>query len=170
MDLLAQALNQLAPKKVGIEEFAESSEYCNKNLYPGQAVLLKTIFLEELTGQEEDILTYWINGGRNGTEIGISPNVRERVEWCREAGYPHFREVALVGGRRSSKGFCTGLAMGKVMWETLQKGDPGATTASRLRRRFTSPASRARRNRARADSTPTSRPRSRRARRSIPSS
>src|SRR5271155_403828 len=29
MDLLAQALNQLAPKNVGIEEFAESSEYCN---------------------------------------------------------------------------------------------------------------------------------------------
>src|SRR5271166_1416883 len=126
MDLLAQALNQLAPKHVGIEEFSESSDFCNKVLYPAQTTLLKLIFLEELTGQEEDILTGWINGGRNGTEIAISPNVRERVEWCRAAGYPHFREVALVGGRRSSKGFCTGLAMGKLMWETLQKGDPGS--------------------------------------------
>jgi hypothetical protein len=126
MDLLAQALNQLAPKNVGIEEFSESSAYCNKPLFPAQAVLLKTIFLEELTGPEEDILSYWIAGGRNGTEITISPNVRERVEWLREAGYPHFREIALVGGRRSSKGFMTGLAMASVMWSTLQLQDPGA--------------------------------------------
>jgi len=126
MDLLAQALNQLAPKNVGIEEFSESSSYCNKPLFPAQAVLLKTIFLEELTGPEEDILSYWIAGGRNGTEITISPNVRERVEWLRGAGYPHFREIALVGGRRSSKGFMTGLAMASVMWSTLQLQDPGA--------------------------------------------
>lgn len=125
MDLLSQALNQLAPKEVGIEEFTESSEYCGRNLYPGQRVLLKTMFLEELTGEEEDILSYWINGGSNGTDFVISPNIRERVEWLREAGYPHFREIALVGGRRSSKGFCTGVAMAKVMWSTLQLQDPG---------------------------------------------
>ncbi len=116
MDLLEQALNQLAPKKVGIQEFSESSDFCGKNLFPAQTVLLKLIFLEELTGPEEDILNYWIEGGRNGTEIMISPNVRERVEWLRENDYPHFREVALVGGRRSSKGFMTGLAMASVMW------------------------------------------------------
>ena len=126
MDLLAQALNQLAPKNVGIEEFTESSEYCNRNLYPGQRVLLKTIFLEELTGEEEDILTYWINGGHNGTDIVVAPDIRDRVEWLRENGYPHFREIALVGGRRSSKGFCTGVAMAKSMWNCLQLQDPGA--------------------------------------------
>lgn len=126
MDLLSQALNQLAPKDVGIEEFTESSEYCGRNLYPGQRVLLKTMFLEELTGEEEDILSFWIRGGHNGNDFVISPNIRERVEWLREAGYPHFREIALVGGRRSSKGFCTGVAMAKVMWTTLQLQDPGA--------------------------------------------
>ncbi len=125
MDLLDQALNQLAPKQVGIVEFAESSDFCNKALYPAQAVLLKTIFLEELTGPEEDILSYWIKGGRNGTEIEIAPNVRERVQWLRENDHPHFSEVVLVGGRRSSKGFMTGVSMAKLMWDTLQLQDPG---------------------------------------------
>jgi hypothetical protein len=71
------------------------------------------MFLEELTGKEEDVLTYWINGGRNGNEILISPKIRERMDYLREQNFPHFREVVLVGGRRSSKGFVTGLALSK---------------------------------------------------------
>lgn len=126
MDLLTQALNQLAPRKVGIEEFAQSTDYCGKDLYPAQIMLLKLLFLEELTGAEEDILSYWIAGGRNGTDIEMSPDIRARREWLRENGYPHFREVILVGGRRSSKGFMTGISMAKLMWDTLQLQDPGA--------------------------------------------
>ena len=126
MGILDQALNQLAPKQVSIQDFAESSDYCDKPLYPGQRLLLKLIFLEELSGEEEDILDHWIAGGRNGNEIKISPNIRERVQWLRDNGYPHFSEIVLDGGRRSSKGFCTGLVMAKVMWDTLQLGDPGA--------------------------------------------
>src|SRR4051812_39377832 len=104
-------------KKVGIEEFAESSEYCNRPLYPRQKVLLKLMFLEELSGEEEDILNLWINGGRDGTEITISSDIRQRVDMLRESGYNHFREVVLVGGRRSSKGYVTGIAMAKVMYD-----------------------------------------------------
>lgn len=103
-----------------------ASKNCNKVLYPAQTVLLKLIFLEELTGPEEDILDWWIQGGRNGTEITLSPDIRGRVDWLRDHDYPHFREVDLVGGRRSSKGFCTGIAMAKVMWDVLQLQDPGA--------------------------------------------
>ena len=114
----------LSPTEVGVEEFAESSNYCNLSLYPRQLVLLKLIFLEEMTGPEEDILDYWIAGGRGGNEIRISPDIRERRDFLRENDYKHFREVQLVGGRRSSKGFITGLAMAKVMWDTLQLGDP----------------------------------------------
>lgn len=125
-DILDQIENQLVPKQVGIEEFAESSDYCNKRLYPRQVVILKTFFLEELTGEEEDVLNHWIAGGRNGTEIVISPSIRERVEWLRANSYKHFREVILPGGRRSSKGFITGIAMAKVMWDCLQLQDPGA--------------------------------------------
>lgn len=123
MDLLDNLTSGLVPKQVGIEEFVESSEYCNKPLYPRQAVLLKLIFLEEMTGSEEDVLTEWINGGKHG-EIELSPNIRERRDYLRGKGYKHFREVNFVGGRRSSKGFTTGGAMAKVMWDTLNMGDP----------------------------------------------
>jgi hypothetical protein len=125
LDLLDQIESNLSVKKVSIVEFAESDEYCDTRLYPRQRILLKLMFLEELTGAEEDVLDYWINGGRNGTEIVISPLIRERVQYLRENGYPHFREVNLVGGRRSSKGFVTGLAMGKVMFDCWQLQDPG---------------------------------------------
>jgi hypothetical protein len=124
-DLLDQVEKNLTVSSVGIEEFAESDEFCDKRLYPRQKLLLKLMFLEELTGQEEDILDLWIAGGRNGSEITISPNIRERIQYLRENGYSHFREIVLVGGRRSSKGFCTGMALGKVMWDTLQLQDPG---------------------------------------------
>lgn len=114
----------LAAKKVGIEEFCESPDYCGKRLYPRQKLLLKLIFLEELTGEEEDVLSHWIEGGRGGNEIRISPGIRERVEYLRDRDFPHFREVVLVGGRRSSKGFVTGLALTKKMFDVLQYQDP----------------------------------------------
>ncbi len=125
IDLLDQVENSLTINKVGIEEFAESDQFCNKPLYPRQKALLKLVFLEELTGDEEDIIDWWIQGGRNGTEIQISPNIRDKVGYLREHGYNHFREVDLAAGRRASKGFVTGMAMGKVMWDTLQLQDPG---------------------------------------------
>ena len=122
-DLLDIVSSSLVPRNIGIEEFAESSEYCNRPLFPRQTALLKLIFLEELTGSEEDILDEWIGSGTSN-EVLLSPSIRERVEYLRERGYKHFREVQLVGGRRSSKGFLTGIAMAKVMWDTLQLGDP----------------------------------------------
>lgn len=124
-DFFTEISKNLAHKKVGIEEFCESSDYCGKRLYPRQLALLKLIFLEEMTGKEEDILNYWIKGGRTGREIVISPKIRERRDFLRERDYPHFREVVLVGGRRSSKGFVTGMAMAKKMYDTLQLHDPG---------------------------------------------
>jgi hypothetical protein len=125
LNLLDQVEQGLAPTKVDIVQFAESSEYCNVALYPGQTTLLKLIFLEEMTDREEDQLTYWINGGRGGSEVRISPNIRERRDFLREHGYNHCRLVELVGGRRSSKGFTTGIAMAYTMFNTLMLGDPG---------------------------------------------
>lgn len=119
-----QILRQYARKSVSIAEFAESSDYCGKQLYPCQRILLKLIFLEELEGWEEDILNYWIDGGRNH-EIGISPNIRERIQYCRDNNFPHFNEIDLIGGRRSSKGFVTGLAVGKKVFDVQQIPDPG---------------------------------------------
>jgi hypothetical protein len=124
-DLFAEISKNLSAKNVGIEEFCESSDFCDKHLYPRQLLLLKLIFLEELSGKDEDVLNYWIKGGRTGKEVMISPMIRERVDYLRSLNYPHFREVVLVGGRRSSKGFVTGLAMAKKMYDTLQLRDPG---------------------------------------------
>lgn len=122
-DFLTRVQASLAPKTVGIEEFASSSVYCGKNLYPRQLLLLKLIFLEELTNREEDTLNYWIKGGTGG-EVRLSPHIRERITHLRDKGFPHFRETVMVGGRRCSKGFVTGISLAKKMYDTLQLSDP----------------------------------------------
>ncbi|WP_028058380.1 hypothetical protein [Candidatus Solirubrobacter pratensis] len=122
-DFLKELESSLAPRKVSIEEFAESSDFCGKSLYPRQKLLLKLFFLEELSNREEDTLNYWMQGGRGG-EIVLAPHIRKRIDSLRDQGFPHFREVVLVGGRRCSKGFVTGLAMAKKMFDTLQLEDP----------------------------------------------
>lgn len=124
MDLFDEISIGLVPQTIGIEEFAESKAYCDKALFPRQTVLLKLIFLEEMTGAEEDILSEWIRSSQEGGEVLISPDIRERRDYLRGRGYKHFREIQLVGGRRSSKGFITGIAMAKAMWDCLQLGDP----------------------------------------------
>lgn len=126
MDLLEGIERDLAQEKISVVEFAESDDYCGKDLYPRQRVLLKLMFLEELEGYEEDILNEWIRGGPRTGEIMISPNIREKTEYLRERKYEHFQEVCLIGGRRSSKGFITAIATAKVLWDTLQLQDPGA--------------------------------------------
>ena len=113
LDLLGQLEANFNRKEVGIAEFAESKEFCGRILYPRQRLLLKLFFLEELTEEEERILDLWIAGGRNNNEIEICPNIRERIQWCKDNGYKHFREIVLVGGRRCSKGFITGLSISK---------------------------------------------------------
>jgi hypothetical protein len=117
-----QILRTFDTKKISIVEFAESDQFCNKPLYPRQRVFLKLLFLEELEGWEEDIVNDWISPQG---ETRISPMVREQVQWLRENGYNNFPEVQLVGGRRSSKGYITSLAVGKKMYDTWKLGDPG---------------------------------------------
>lgn len=124
LDLLNQLEVNLGSKRVDIIEFAQSSRFCNRVLYPRQRLLLKLFFLQELTENEERILDHWIAGGRNGEEISISPFIRERIQWLRENGYEHFREITLVGGRRCSKGFITGLSVAKKIYDTVQLQDP----------------------------------------------
>jgi hypothetical protein len=124
VDFLAQLESNFDTKPVGIAEFAESKEFCGKPLYPRQRLLLKLLFLEDLTPYEEKILDYWIAGGRNGDEIVISPDIRERIKRLKARGYKHFREVVLVAGRRASKGHTTGLAMAKTLYDVLRIDDP----------------------------------------------
>lgn len=125
LDIITSLEQNFSTKPVSIVEFAESSKFCGRTLYPRQRLLLKLMFLEDLTEEEDRILDYWISGGRNGDEINISPDIRERTAWLKENGYRHFREIVLVGGRRCSKGFITGLAMAKKVFDTVQLQDPG---------------------------------------------
>lgn len=111
--------HKLDSRDIGIVEFSE--ELCGKGLYPRQQVLLKLIFLEEMEGWEEDVLDEWMGGG----EAILSPKIRERRDYLREQGYHHFPEIVLVGGRRSSKGYVSGIALGKLLYETWKLGDPG---------------------------------------------
>lgn len=123
LDLLGQ-LEASFDKPVDIITFAESAKYCNRTLYPRQRLLLKLFFLEDLTEEEDRILDYWAAGGYEETEVQISPLVRERIAWLKENGYSHFREVVLVGGRRCSKGFLTGLSLAYKVHRLLQLQDP----------------------------------------------
>lgn len=125
-NLLDSFSNQLARKKVDIIEFCESDEYCGKPLYPRQRVLMKMIFLEELNGYEEDILTEWIKSDDYGGEVKISPKIRERMDWLKENDYPHFNLVQLVGGRRSGKGHMTGAAIAYKVFNLTQLNNPGS--------------------------------------------
>lgn len=124
LDFVGQLENSFNRKPVSIVEFAESPKFCGKTLYPRQRLLLKIFFLEELTPKEDEILDYWIGGGEDGEEIDISPDIRERMQWCRENGYKHFNEVVLVGGRRCSKGFLTGIALSKLVYDLVQMQNP----------------------------------------------
>ncbi|MEM3097554.1 MAG: hypothetical protein QXU32_02395 [Nitrososphaerales archaeon] len=115
-------VKQINPTSASVVEFAE--DMSNKRLYPLQRVLLKLIFLEEMEGWEEDLLSFMIKGGRNA-EIIMSPDIRERRDYCREEGREHFSEIVLVGGRRSSKGFLTGIIGAYKLYKVFQLADPG---------------------------------------------
>jgi hypothetical protein len=107
---------------VSIVEFAESDEFCGKPLYPRQRVLLKLIWLEEMDGYEEDVLSEWIRG--DDPDVQICSKIRERRDRLRDEGYKHFREIMLIGGRRSSKGHVTGLSIAKKAYDTILLGNP----------------------------------------------
>lgn len=124
LDLVGQLEQSFDRKPVSIVEFAESPKFCGKTLYPRQRLLLKIFFLEELTDAEEKVLDYWIEGGADGEEIDISPDIRERMQRCRDEGYKHFHEIVLVGGRRCSKGFLTAISMAKLVYDLVQMQDP----------------------------------------------
>jgi len=125
-DLISDFRTALAPKSVDIVEFAESDEYCGRPLYPYQRIILKLIFLQELTGWEEDILSKWIRESANPGHFPtmIAPMIRERVEWLATNGYKHFPVVQMVGGRRSGKGYMTGIAIAYKAFQLVQMDDP----------------------------------------------
>lgn len=95
-------------------------------LYPRQATLLKVIFLREdlFTDYDYSVVAEWeqsfLRTGNNGIVVGVL----DRMRYLKAQGYPWFREVLLVLGRRAGKGYISALAMAYVLWNYLGKGDP----------------------------------------------
>lgn len=112
-NFLDQLESSLIKRKVSIIEFAESKDFCNKNadapLYPRQKTLLKIIFLEDLDDYDHKVIDEWEYSSKHGGEVIICPGLRERIEYLKGEGFPHFRQIVLVGGRRSSKSHLIGL-------------------------------------------------------------
>lgn len=107
--------------------FALSPRWLGRpNLYPRQATLLKIIFLRNdlLTEYDHDVIDEWEESFRNTGNNGITPDIRERMRYLKAQGYPWFREVLLVLGRRAGKGYVAALAMAYVLWTYLAMGDP----------------------------------------------
>lgn len=111
----------LVPKNVSIIDFAQSIDFCHRELYPRQKVLMKLMFLEDLDDYENMVLDEWI-AGKDGVEI--CPMIRERIKYLKENGYQHFRIVQIVGGRRLGKGFMTSIAIARKVWQLIQSDDP----------------------------------------------
>ncbi len=98
----------------------------SSNLYPRQATLLKVIFLREdlFTEYDYEVVAEWEESFRHTGNNGITPGILQRMRWLRSMGYPWFREVLLVLGRRAGKGYVSALAMAYVLWNYLALGDP----------------------------------------------
>ena len=118
-NLLDRFQSSLVKDQVSVIEFAESKKYLGRKLYPRQKTLLKIIFLEELDDYDRKVLKEW----EESDEIEICPAIEERIAYLRRIGAPHFRVVQLVGGRRSSKGFLTAIAIAYKTFLLTQMDD-----------------------------------------------
>lgn len=122
-----------------IIEFCLSDRYLNKEtLYPRQATLLKTIFLQDelYTDYDYDVLDEWVSAwkfpeispdqttGYWGGDWGISPDVLDRMKILKDEGNRWFNIMLAVQGRRSGKGYIGGICAAYVLWHYICSGDP----------------------------------------------
>lgn len=110
--------------------FIISPKYLNRpSLYPRQATLLKIIFLREdlFTEYDYQVVGEWTESFRLTGYNGLPMDILDRMRLLKSEGYPWFREVLLVMGRRAGKGHLSALAMSYVLWNYMAK--PGGPQA-----------------------------------------
>lgn len=116
-----------------IMEFMLSDRYLNRPyIYPRQATLLKTIFLQDelFTDYDYDVLYEWTQAYKRTADDtgqgnnGIVPDVLDRIKIAKAEGRPWFRETLNVSGRRGSKGHVGGISGAYVLWNYMAWGDP----------------------------------------------
>lgn len=94
--------------------------------YPRQATLLKIIFLEieHLTDYDHMVISQWMESSKRGGDVRIPLDLYERMEWCKQNGYKHFKEVIFCGGRRGGKGFLGGKIAAYKVAQMISLGSP----------------------------------------------
>lgn len=121
----------------GIVQFATDPHFLGVDLFPRQGTLLKmmTLDFESFTDFDFSVVDNWASGfvlDGEGSELafrgdrGTTPDVSNRMTWCRDAGYPWFREMVLVLGRRASKSFLVSIMVAWRVWRLLALKDPQA--------------------------------------------
>jgi len=105
-DLIEQFSGAIIKEKVDIITFAEDVRFLGRRLYPRQRTLLKIIFLMDLDDYDKAVIAEWEDPDG---EVTLCPKVYDRIDYLKDKGYPHFRTIQLVGGRRSSKGYLTAI-------------------------------------------------------------
>lgn len=107
--------------------FVVGERWLNRpNIYPRQATLLKVIFLRDdlFTDYDREVIAEWEDAYAKTGNNGICPNIMWRIKWLKAQGFPYFREILLVLGRRAGKGYVSALTMAYVLWRYMSKGDP----------------------------------------------
>ena len=129
LDFLSSATRALKkePDLPPIVEFAEHPAFLGRKLYPRQQTLLKLVNLEieNFTDYDLEVIDEWSKGfSKSGVSIGISPDIWKRIDYLKENGYNHFREVINITGRRGGKGHIGGILGAYNNWKLLQLDDP----------------------------------------------
>lgn len=118
-NLLEEFKSSLIKDNVDIITFAEDPKYLGRVLYPRQRTMLKIIFLQDLDDYDRKVIAEW----EADSEIEVCPKLEERIQYLKDNGHEHFRIVQLVGGRRSSKGFVTAIAIAYKVYRMTQIED-----------------------------------------------
>jgi hypothetical protein len=129
IDFLESASRALKkePDLPSICDFAEHPAFLNRRLYPRQKTLLKLINLEVENFNDYDlqVIEEWSHGmSKTGVSIGISPDIWKRIDYLKENGYNHFKEVVNITGRRGGKGHIGGIIGAYNNWKLIQLDDP----------------------------------------------
>lgn len=112
---------QLLPVCKHLEKYSRGA-----SLYPRQKTLMKIIFLEDDQFNDYDmmVIEQWMESTRNGGDVAIPLDLFDRIKYCKEHGYRHFREVIYCGGRRGGKGFIGGKIAEILVRDMIALGNP----------------------------------------------
>jgi len=120
---------------VNIIDFATNSDFLGVDLYPAQATLLKVLAcaVDLLTPFDDFMIRRWSSGfarvdddqgARYVGSEGMPPDVLDRMTSHHQRGGDGFGEVALVIGRRGSKGLLSAILVAWRLHRLLLLDDP----------------------------------------------